>query len=306
MKYTFYFIFFITNLFAFRLVAQISESHLQKAQQYLKEEAYSQALLELNEVIKEDVKSAKAYFLKGLAEYKLDNPTAALYNFDLAIVYDPQYLEAYYNRGLIQAGMQSYDLAVKDYDKILSFNPEITPVYFQRGLSFLSLLKYDEAEKDFLKVTQLTPQNKNAYYQLALLQDRKEATSASMLEYLQKAISIDPQYENAIALRAKIYRKDKMAKELKQDATQLIKMNPYNWEAYLMRAEAGLILQDYEAARQDVQKIIQKQSENAEAFFCLGNIEKADNHSKLACQNWQKAADLGHQEAKEKLAEECQ
>ncbi len=298
-------LFFLIMLSSTVLSAQNSVQLLAEAQQAIEAQSYLKAIRQLDEFLKDNPKSAKAHFMKGLCEYKLENPVAAIEHFDYALLYQSDYLEAFYNRGLIQAGMQEYALAIKDFNAILAKNPNITPVYKQRGLSFLALQQIDEAQKDFIQLTQLEPRNKEAYYYLAVIAQQKEASSEEILKLLNQALSIDVNYENVLLLRVEVYFKEQNFEKLELDAAQLIRLNPYNWRAYYLHAEALLARKAYKEAKENLEKILLKQTEYADAYYCLGKIAFAENKSKVACQQWQKAKDLKHPKAEELLKIHC-
>ncbi len=296
LKYPFQICFFLM-LSASLLSAQNTEALLTEAQQSIKAENYFQAIRQLDALLKDNPELAKAYFMKGLCEYKLDNPKAALAQFDYAILYQPDYLEAYYNRGLIQAGMQAHDLAIKDFDVILAKNPSITPVYKQRALSFLALQQRQEAQADFKKLSQLAPHNKEAHYYLALIAQQEEAPTVEILKYLEQALTIDKEYENALLMRVEIYFMQQAFEKTEADATQLIRLNPYNWRAYYLYAEALFERKAFEKAKEQLEKILLKQAEYADAYYCLGKIAFAQKQPKTACQHWQKAKEFGSAQA---------
>lgn len=296
--------FFLLTISSSVLFAQNADL-LAEAQKSIEAQNYFKAMRQLDDLLKEKPTSARAHFMKGLCEYKLENPKAALEHFDYAILYQPDYLEAYYNRGLIQAGMQEHTLAIKDFDAILSKNPNITPVYRQRALSFFALQQRKEASRDFTKITQLDPRNKEAHYYLALIAQQEETATTDILKHLNQALEIDKQYENALLMRVEIYFAQQALEKVELDAAQLIQLNPYNWRAYYLYAEALLARKAFKEAKENLEKILLKQSEYADAYYCLGKIALAENKTHIACQHWQKAKTFKHPEAEELLKIYC-
>lgn len=114
------------------------------------------------------------YFLKGQAYFIDKRDENALHAFDKAIQADPNFTAAYFHRASALMYLRQYKNAIQDYQKALSLNP---------GINFLSVL---------------------TYIGLGSAYERIQDYQAS-IEYLQKALRIQPKNGRANYLLAKTY-----------------------------------------------------------------------------------------------------
>jgi tetratricopeptide (TPR) repeat protein len=65
-------------------------------------EKYNQAIIDMNEVLKLDSRSADAYYIKGVALIKKGEVRSAMESYDNAIRYDKNHAGAYLQRGILK------------------------------------------------------------------------------------------------------------------------------------------------------------------------------------------------------------
>lgn len=66
-------------------------------------ENYNQAIIDMNEVLKIDARSADAFYIKGVALIKKGDVRGAMESYDNALRYDTQHAGAYFQRGTLKA-----------------------------------------------------------------------------------------------------------------------------------------------------------------------------------------------------------
>ena len=271
---------------------QTAEEYLQLAQEKLEAKEYFRALDYLNESIQKKPKYAEAYFLKGLAEFNLQNTMGAIENFNLAVEYNPDYLEAYFNRGLIYAGLQKHQEAADDFSKILE-KKAIPVVFEQRGVANYNLKKAEQAKLDFQGALRLNPKLFKSFYYLGMLAFDEENLEQSV-KYLSQAVTIKPDYEDAYTFRVKVFLQKGDSLAALTDYEHLIQLNPYNYEAFSNRGKINYALEHYQEALPDFTRLVTKQPENAEAFYYRARIYQQLKKYEEACLDWQEAKRLGY------------
>ncbi|MBL7830968.1 MAG: hypothetical protein JNK41_08085 [Saprospiraceae bacterium] len=136
------------------------------------------------------------------------------------------------------------------------------------------------------------PKDHNALYKRAEIYYEKEAYDESIAD-LENAIKIDslqPMYYHLLADNYLDYFKSRQALETMEKVSNLF---PKRIETLLKLAEFQLILKRYEDAQLSVQRILQIQPQNAEAYLMGGMIFKDMGDEVRARAGLQKAIELG-------------
>lgn len=92
---------------------------------------------------------------KASAEFKLENFTGALDDYNQVIELDPRNANAYNYRGLVNYRLNYFIDAVNDYNNSIDLEPNVASTYYNRGMSYLKLNEKYKACVDFHKACQL-------------------------------------------------------------------------------------------------------------------------------------------------------
>lgn len=136
------------------------------------------------------------------------------------------------------------------------------------------------------------PKNANLYFQRASKYYKDEAYDESIAD-LQTAIKLDslqPQYYHLLADAYLDYYKSRQALETMEKLTNLF---PKRIESLLKYAEFQLILKQYSEGQLTVQRILQVDPQNAEAYLMGGMLFKEMGDQAKARAGFQKAVELG-------------
>jgi tetratricopeptide (TPR) repeat protein len=111
---------------------------------------------------------------------------------DEAIKLNPNSDRAYYNRGTIFLNLNKYQQAVDDFNKALKLNPKRFEAYLNRGDTWSNLGEISKAIADYKSAIQLKPNDSHPYINLGIaLQSIKDYSGA--LAAYQQALKIAPQ-----------------------------------------------------------------------------------------------------------------
>lgn len=246
----------------------------------------------LSEIIEQNPDSAEAYFNRGVEYYSRDDLLNAYNDFTVAIELNPDYAEAYcfrascyerkaeLNNNLLEKtegvseieDNENYDKAISDLNKSIEINPDYESAYFSRGCFYLKAERLYESIGDFTKVIEYQPDNYHAYNNRAFAY-----------------INGFKDFENAL-----------------NDYSIAIKLNPVFVQAYLNRG--GLYafeLKVFEKALEDYNKVLDIAPEHAEAYLYLGIVHFKTNDIENALKNWERAYELGCNEAKKFIDKYC-
>lgn len=189
-------------------------------------------------VLKAEPMTADDYFLKGLGYYVLSAPlnsSKIIDLLDMAIKLNPRYARAYYHKYLVLTSfvdrnyeesilhpisryLKSRDLRyratlrnlVLTMKKAIYLSPVYANLIGMRELREFAQAPYDEvylknANKCFLEVIKKDSKNPVGYNNIACLNYNYSLKIQTALNYLNKAISLNPNYVDAYYNRATIY-----------------------------------------------------------------------------------------------------
>ena len=105
---------------------------------------------------------AQIRFLQGNALHKAGEFDRAVAEYDKAIEIYPRYIEAYYNRGLAYRKQNNPARAIRDYTWAIRLDPKYIPAYANRGYIYFTQSEWDRATADFKKILELDPDNADA------------------------------------------------------------------------------------------------------------------------------------------------
>ena len=96
------------------------------------------AALELNNTI------ADVYCNRGLARSRLEQPEAALEDYDIAIKLNPKHAHAYYNRGLTLTVLGRIEASLHSQEQAIACDARLAVASFSKAISLLTLGKFTE------------------------------------------------------------------------------------------------------------------------------------------------------------------
>lgn len=246
--------------------------------------------------LKLNPENADAYNIRGAIKTDLlGNYEEALLDFNNAIRISPDFVDALFSRGITENYLEKFEEAINDFSEVIKLNPFNSSAYCSRGSSKYKLGLKDEALKDYEKALELDPQDSLAYYNIFEIRyadyDYEEA-----IKIINKAIAIKPFDPDFFYGRGitKVQLRD--AKGAIEDFNQTIKLKPHYANAYLERGMAKFSpeILDLEGARQDIEKYLEFNTENGEAYYFLGLIYQDLNENEKSLQYLQQAEELGY------------
>lgn len=113
--------------------------------------------------------SNRGFMLTGLKDY-----TAAIADYNSALLLNPNLAQAYFNRGAIRLQMENSLAALADFESAIRLDSDFAKAYFNRGVTRYKLREVQGAFEDFQKAAGLfKQQGRMDYYQDAVSQIRK-------------------------------------------------------------------------------------------------------------------------------------
>ena len=264
---------------------------------------YRTAVEYFTRAIWEDPVNAELYFFRGNAMAKLKLYDDAIHNYTTAIKLDAE-MEYYKNRGLMFIETGDYKSALNDFNEALLFDSTNSTLYFNRGYTQALSGNYEKAIKDYSEAISHDPTNAKVFVNRGDLWSGVEEHQKAIFDFTS-AISLNKSDELAYFNRAKEFAKIGMIDQAIDDYSKAIILNPSNIEYYFLRGEVKVRADKFLSAAADYTQIISLQPDNGNAYYnrgiCYANVNLKDN----ACEDLNRAGELGFFEAYEVIRKFC-
>jgi len=264
---------------------------------------YRTAVEYFTRAIWDDPTNAELYFMRGNAKAKLKLNDDAIRNYTTAIKLDPA-LNYYRNRGLMFIETADYYKAISDFNEALVFDSTNSTLYFNRGYTQALSGNYENAIKDYSKAISYDSTNAKVFVNRGDLWSGVEEHQKAIFDFTS-AISLNNRDELAYFNRAKEFAKIGMIKQAIDDYSKAIILNPTNVEYYFLRGELKVGAAEYLSAAADYTKIISLQPDNGNAYYNRGVCYAYINLKDSACDDLNRAGELGFFEAYEVIRKFC-
>ena len=264
---------------------------------------YRTAIEYYTRAIWEDPTNAELYFLRANAQTRLNLNDEAIRNYTTAIKLDPE-MKYYKNRGLTFIETEDYHNAISDFNEALLFDSTNSTLYFNRGYTQALSGNYESAIKDYSKAISHDSTNAKFFVNRGDIWSGVEEHQKAIFDFTS-AISLNNRDELAYFNRAKEFAKIGMIKQAIDDYSKAIILNPSNIEYYFLRGELKFGAAKFLSAAADYTIIISLQPDNGNAYYnrgiCYANVNLKDN----ACDDLNRAGELGFFEAYEIIRKFC-
>jgi|LNFM01.1.fsa_nt_gb tetratricopeptide (TPR) repeat protein len=174
---------------------------------------------------------------RGALLARLNQPKAAIEDFNRAVQLYPEYPAIYNNRGSTLLTLGLAREAIKDFDRAVVLAPGYVAAYNNRAGARLLLGQHDGAIADFSRAIELAPET------VAALAGRGRAQLASRrpqaaVRDLTHALATDNRFALAYRLRAEARIASDRINEAIEDLSRAVAFEPNNAEIYIERGNA--------------------------------------------------------------------
>ncbi|MES2518015.1 MAG: tetratricopeptide repeat protein [Bacteroidota bacterium] len=173
-----------------------SDAFLDKAKEQLQKGKAKEAVEYLNQAIDKDPENAKAFNMRGAANFELKDYASALLDYEQAIKLEPKDYKPYFNRASVKMEKSDWEGALVDCNKASEIQPDTAEIYIKRGIVYAALIKIPEALNDFEKAIKLNPKEVNALYNRGNIYFQTGDLENATKDFVQ-AVQIDPQFAKA-------------------------------------------------------------------------------------------------------------
>lgn len=229
------------------------EYHLNLGRVLYKQDKFNEAVNALTQAIDHDKKLNEAYEYKSLSLIALKRYQDAIDNSDDAISKDKS-ARNYYIKGVAQDSLMHYDEAVYSFDRALFYSSKMVEAHLGMAFSKMKLQDYSKAIESCNKALTIDPNNEAT---LLLHADINIASKNNQqaIEDISKLISLYPEETKYYILRGNTYQTLNQHQNAIADYSTAIKMNKDDYFVYYQRAKSYEIILDYKSAIKDYEAL---------------------------------------------------
>ena len=231
----------------------------------------------INNLIKEYPFSAEVQNIAGLFTEKQNEIKNALHFYNKAVNLDPNNSDFLNNKGRTLGKLGDYVLAIECFDKAILIGSDKIEYLVNKAVVLKKTNKINRALDLYLEVYKRDSNNaivafniSNTYLELGQYVDS--------LEYINKAIKLNPKYHNAYYNRAKIYTDMGLLEKAIEDYEYVIELNSYLSIDSLSNI---LFIMNYSLSF-DNKDYIKKLNEYKNKVLSTYDIRKFKNYSKVS------------------------
>jgi protein O-mannosyl-transferase len=190
------------------------------------------------------------------------------------------------------------------WTKVIECNPEHPVGYYNRGIDLRDKGRFSEALMDFTRVVELQPSNPDAWMARGTVLN-KISDFRKAAEDFTEVIRLSPERFEAYFNRGNAYFNMGNYTDAIRDYATVVQLNPDHLDASFSVILCMIALNyDTEEIFTALNNFISRFPDFADAYYFRGII-LADADRDAACSDFQKAADLGHEESKTIVIRGC-
>jgi tetratricopeptide (TPR) repeat protein len=227
--------------------------------------------------------SAIEYVMRGTAKAQLNDPQAAIADYNIAIDMNPRLLLAYNNRGNLYQYLGELERALADFSQVLKIDSRSAIAYNNRAIIYTQNGQFAAAVSDYQQAIELQPDFVSAYNNLGNNYCQMGKYPEAIAKYSQ-AIVFDPNFAVAYSNRANVYRiRDEIEPAL-ADYDLAIELDPNLVIAHYNRGICYRQIGNHQAAIDNYTQTIALDRQYLHAYYHRGNARKylGDNHGAIA------------------------
>jgi tetratricopeptide (TPR) repeat protein len=221
-----------------------------------------------------------------------------------AIDLDKQKGIYYYHKAILQLKLNKNDEAYSSFKSADAYKYRDQILYQNRAPLLLKLNKQDECLSDLnVLINQFKSKNAIDYIMRAdILTQKKDLINAS--KDLNKAITLDKNNPDTYLSKAKLAVAQNKMSTVMPDLNKAIEMGTQNPDAYKLRSDLFFKQKKFSEAASDLTFAL-KVNEDADLYYQRSKCFYELKNQKAACEDVNKAAALGHSQAKKDIIYVC-
>ncbi len=271
---------------------QASSSEFSHARQLLQQGKYDEAIAELQRLSGEQPAPKGLAHELGMAYYKKGDYFRAAESFKQALEKDAQDSESTQMLGISYYLAGNPSAAIPYLEKVQGWYPRANvDASYILGQCYIQTKDYPHAQRTFAKMFDLPADSAASYLLTARMLFRQEFEPVA-LEYVEKAIALDPKLPLAHFLRGEIHLFKSQVPEAIADFQQELALDPGHAATYYKLADAYSRIQKFDDAERLLQRAIWLDPTSTGPYILMGKVLEKKGEPELAIRALQRAASM--------------
>ena len=216
-----------------------TRGYFEEAAQAIREERLDDALAATQKVLEIEPRNSFVYFNLGVIYTKKKMYADAIGALNRAIAIYPKYVEAYYQLGVVYDDQSKFDEAIAEYEAAVAIGRED--------------VEETKKARERLKLLKEVVMTKEVGEKVRVLMEGGDLEGA--LREAEKIVAVTKN-ENDLLIYGQLYLSRKEFDKAIEAFDHVIKINPKNWEAYLLIAQSYEGKKNYREAKAYYSKVV--------------------------------------------------
>ena len=242
---------------------------------YFHREYLSQAGESFCLAVRDDPRSAEAYYGLGSVYLKTHKPDDARQLFEQVLKLQPRYPDiwtnAWNNLGVIAMQADRSEEAVKNFEQSVRQNPKNSIALNNLGNAYRQQQRWTDARAIFERALQVNPDDAEANYNLGMVFARVDDADRAY-QYLRKALSIRPYYPEALNNLGILYVRTGRLDEAVSTFKECIRVAPEFDGSYLNLAKIYELKSETAKARDVLLELLKQHPDHAIAQKAVAEL----------------------------------
>jgi tetratricopeptide (TPR) repeat protein len=209
---------------ALKLNPEDETAQLKIAHMFFFMQDYPKAFVSINNVLRQNVYNAEAYFLKGMCYKDMKDTAHAISNFQTAVQTEPKYFDALMQLGILYEAKKD-PLALQYYENAFLVDTNNMQAIYAMGMLYQNQNKFEEAKKVFKRAILINKDFATAHYNTGWMLLQQDSTEKAYRAF-DRAIQAQPDYADAYYNRGLCSEILNKYAEAKSDYDQATIFNP--------------------------------------------------------------------------------
>jgi tetratricopeptide (TPR) repeat protein len=249
------------------------------------------AIADSSKAIEYDRNLPKGYFIRGVAYYRTNLFAQSLHDLNIANGLDPKDENHRKMRSLTYSALGRYQEALADMNIAIALNPQKPGFYHIRGVIYGKLGDAARAQQDFDRCVGLNPHNSKFYYDRSVSLQMQKKTTESFVDRIKALRLLTPKDAAEYKSRATSYLSLKQYPDAISDLTQVIRMDPDDYECVLLRGNAYECSGQLDKSIADYTTVIEAKGRSTD-YACRGHAYMEMKSFENALSDYSKAIQL--------------
>lgn len=243
------------------------------------------------------------YLIRGITHVQFGNREAALADYNKSISLNPNSAKTLANRASVKGMLGDYEGALKDANQALKIMPGYDNALNNRATARIYTKDYEGALEDISALMKMDSTRTDLINKRIMVLEKLGRQQDILNSYLELIRQEPGNYVNYGKAGEMYYRLDQNEKAIEY-LSKSMQLKPNYYQPLMLRGNAYYKTGQYKKALADFNRFAQYSSD-PNAWYNAGMCHMMLKEMSEACDDWQKALELGHGSAADRIRENC-